>query len=142
MHSAIKGSTLTVTVLTTLEYCTHGRRTHTHCACSHKVWLCVAVAYLCHKLLTHDTQLVDPASVYMLVSKTKPCMPKYSSVGQLAERNRRRLIKSVVVYVGDSFPSWITVENPELIHAIDKSSVNAFGLLTGDAFIRPRRAHR
>jgi len=28
-----------------------------------------------------DTQLVDPASVYMLVSKTKPCMPKYSSVG-------------------------------------------------------------
>ena len=78
---------------------------------------CASLRRCCERL-TNDTQLVDPASVYMLVSKTKPCMPKYSSAGQLAGRNRRRLIKSVVVYVGDSFPSWITVENPELIHAI------------------------
>ena len=34
---------------------------------------------LCIVLVNH-TQLVDPASVYMLVSKTKPCMSKYSSV--------------------------------------------------------------
>ena len=31
-------------------------------------------------VLVNRTQLVDPASVYMLVSKTKPCMSKYSSV--------------------------------------------------------------
>ena len=43
------------------------------------------------------TQLVDPASVYMLVSKTKPCMSKYSIVEQSTLRNRGRLIKSVVV---------------------------------------------
>ena len=46
---------------------------------------------------TARTQLVDPASVYMLVSKTKPCMSKYSSVEQSTGRNRGRLIKSVVV---------------------------------------------
>ena len=47
--------------------------------------------------LVKRTQLVDPASVYMLVSKTKPCMSKYSSVEQSTGRNRGRLIKSVVV---------------------------------------------
>ena len=56
------------------------------------------VAAVCYSMFRMCvTQLVDPASVYMLVSKTKPCMPKYSSAGQLAGRNRRRLIKSVVV---------------------------------------------
>ena len=91
--------------------------------------------------LVKGIQLVDPASVYMLVSKTKPCMPKYSSVitpGETADGSLNQLLSKWATV----FPSWITVENPELIHAIDKSSVNAFGLLTGDAFIRPRRAHR
>ena len=47
--------------------------------------------------LVESTQLVDPASVYMLVSKTKPCMCQYSLVEQSTKRNRGRLIKSVVV---------------------------------------------
>ena len=37
---------------------------------------------------------------------------------------------------------WITVENPELIHAATSPQPNPLWELTGDAFIRPRRAHR
>ena len=43
-------------------------------------------------------QLVDPASVYMLVSKTKPCMSKNNLVIAISpEGIRKWLIKSVVV---------------------------------------------
>ena len=44
--------------------------------------------------LVKGIQLVDPASVYMLVSKTKPCMPKYSSVitpGETADGSLNQL---------------------------------------------------
>ena len=52
----------------------------------------------------------------MLVSKTKPCMPKYSSVttpGETADGSLNQLWSKWATV----FPSWITVENPELIHA-------------------------
>lgn len=42
--------------------------------------------------------LVDPASNHMLVSKTKPCMSKSELC--LTRRDRGRLIKSVVVQMG------------------------------------------
>ena len=85
-------------------------------------------------------QLVDPASVYMLVSKTKPCMPKYSSIlvsGETADGSLNQLWSKWAIV---SF--WITVENPELIHAATSPQPNPLWELTGDAFIRPRRAHR
>ena len=66
--------------------------------------------------LVKGIQLVDPASVYMLVSKTKPCMPKYSSIlvsGETADGSLNQLWSKWATV----FPSWITVENPELIHA-------------------------
>ena len=78
-------------------------------------------------------QLVDPASVYMLVSKTKPCMPKYSSIlvsGETADGSLNQLWSKWATV----FPSWITVENPELIHATQSPQetlalplVNSFG---------------
>ena len=56
--------------------------------------------------------LVDPASSHMLVSKTKPCMSKYSDI----QRNCEWLIKTVIVYMIIEF-TWITVVILELIHA-------------------------
>jgi hypothetical protein len=49
----------------------------------------------------------------MLVSRIKPCMSKYKHLyGETAHGS----LKSVIVYLMIYF-SWITVENPELIHA-------------------------
>jgi len=48
----------------------------------------------------------------MLVSKTKPCMSKYSDI----QRNCEWLIKTVIVYMIIEF-TWITVVILELIHA-------------------------
>ena len=45
----------------------------------------------------HGSNLVDPASSHMLVSKIKPCMCKYSYL----QRNCEWLIKSVIIYLMD-----------------------------------------
>ena len=65
------------------------------------------------KAVLEDSNLVDPASSHMLVSKTKPCMSKYKSY----TRNCEWLIKTVIVYLIIKF-TWITVVILELIHAI------------------------
>ena len=62
--------------------------------------------------LLEDSNLVDPASSHMLVSKTKPCMSKYSDI----QRNCEWHIKTVIVYMIIEF-TWITVVILELIHA-------------------------
>ena len=49
-------------------------------------------------VLYNNKSLVDPASNHMLVSKTKPCMSKSKLC--LTRRDRGRLIKSVVVQMG------------------------------------------
>ena len=43
------------------------------------------------------SNLVDPASSHMLVSKINPCMCKYSYI----QRNCEWLIKSVIIYLMD-----------------------------------------
>ena len=58
--------------------------------------------------------LVDPASSYMLVSKIKPCMSKYTRIkSETAKGSLYQLwfIRSLTV-------TWITVVILELIHAI------------------------
>ena len=47
------------------------------------------------KAVLEDSNLVDPASSHMLVSKTKPCMSKYK---QIILRDCGRLIKTVTIY--------------------------------------------
>ena len=37
--------------------------------------------------LPHDSYLVDPASSHMLVSKTKPCMSKYTALYRPTQAN-------------------------------------------------------
>ena len=49
----------------------------------------------CGKAALEDSNLVDPASSHMLVSKTKPCMSKYK---QIILRDCGRLIKTVTIY--------------------------------------------
>ena len=58
--------------------------------------------------------LVDPASSYMLVSKIKPCMSKYTRINsETAKGSLYQLwfLRSLTV-------TWITVVILELIHAI------------------------
>ena len=58
--------------------------------------------------------LVDPASSYMLVSKIKPCMSKYTRIkSETAKGSLYQLwfIRSLTV-------TWITVVILELIHAL------------------------
>jgi len=58
--------------------------------------------------------LVDPASSYMLVSKIKPCMSKYTRIkSETAKGSLYQLwfLRSLTV-------TWITVVILELIHAI------------------------
>ncbi len=49
--------------------------------------------------LGKGSNLVDPASSHMLVSKIKPCMCKYSII----QRNCEWLIKSVIIYLMDKY---------------------------------------
>ena len=62
--------------------------------------------------------LVDPASSYMLVSKTKPCKCKYGPV-TINGWHCERLITSVAfeAVLRPEVGKWITVEMLELIHA-------------------------
>ena len=64
--------------------------------------------------MLEDSNLVDPASSHMLVSKIKPCMSKYK---RIVRRNCEWLIKTVIVYLIIKF-TWITVVILELIHAV------------------------
>ena len=50
----------------------------------------------CGKAALEDSNLVDPASSHMLVSKTKPCMSKFK---RFKQRDCGRLIISVIVYL-------------------------------------------
>ena len=65
-----------------------------------------AVLFLC-------TNLVDPASSHMLVSKIKPCMSQYKLLhGETANGSLKQLS-----FIWWSFLTWITMEILELIHA-------------------------
>ncbi len=64
--------------------------------------------------LINNIILVDPASSYMLVSKIKPCMSKYTRIkSETAKGSLYQLwfLRSLTV-------TWITVVILELIHAI------------------------
>ena len=71
------------------------------------------------------SQLVDPASSHMLVSKIKPCTCKFMSSER---RNCEWLIKTVIFHLAFIL-IWITVVILELIHALMSDSRRA-------AFIR------
>ena len=59
------------------------------------------------------TNLVDPASSHMLVSKIKPCMSQYKLLhGETANGSLKQLS-----FIWWSFITWITMEILELIHA-------------------------
>ena len=63
--------------------------------------------------------LVDPASSYMLVSKIKPCMSKYTRIkSETAKGSLYQLwfLRSLTV-------TWITVVILELIHALKTRTV-------------------
>lgn len=66
------------------------------------------------KYIKNNIILVDPASSYMLVSKIKPCMSKYTRINsETAKGSLYQLwfLRSLTV-------TWITVVILELIHAI------------------------
>ena len=59
------------------------------------------------------TNLVDPASSHMLVSKIKPCMSQYKLLhGETANGSLKQLS-----FIWWSFITWITMVILELIHA-------------------------
>ena len=61
----------------------------------------------------HVTNLVDPASSHMLVSKIKPCMSQYKLLhGETANGSLKQLS-----FIWWSFITWITMVILELIHA-------------------------
>ena len=65
------------------------------------------------QLTRNNSYLVDPASSHMLVSKTKPCMSKYTpSHGETANGSLNQLW-----FLRSYNPTWITVAILELIHA-------------------------
>ena len=60
-----------------------------------------------------STNLVDPASSHMLVSKIKPCMSQYKLLhGETANGSLKQLS-----FIWWSFITWITMVILELIHA-------------------------
>ena len=59
------------------------------------------------------TNLVDPASSHMLVSKIKPCMSKYT----LWHSETANGSLNQLWFIGLCLPMWITVVILELIHA-------------------------
>ena len=60
-----------------------------------------------------STNLVDPASSHMLVSKIKPCMSQYKLLhGDTANGSLKQLS-----FIWWSFITWITMVILELIHA-------------------------
>jgi hypothetical protein len=68
--------------------------------------VCEAGFFLC-------SNLVDPASSHMLVSKIKPCMSQYKLLhGETANGSLKQLS-----FIWWSFITWITVVILELIHA-------------------------
>ena len=70
---------------------------------------CVALAMQ----LVWSTNLVDPASSHMLVSKIKPCMSQYKLLhGDTANGSLKQLS-----FIWWSFITWITMVILELIHA-------------------------
>ena len=70
---------------------------------------CVALAMQ----LVWSTNLVDPASSHMLVSKIKPCMSQYKLLyGETANGSLKQLS-----FIWWSFVTWITMVILELIHA-------------------------
>ena len=72
--------------------------------------------------------LVDPASNYMLVSKIKPCMYKYTPLhGETANGSLNQLL-----FLRSYTITWITVVILELIHETVPQS------LTGCGFIRTK----
>ena len=73
----------------------------------------------------HDTNLVDPASSHMLVSKIKPCMSQYKLLhGETANGSLKQLS-----FIWWSFITWITMVILELIHAPRPDFVEGLCLL-------------
>ena len=71
------------------------------------------------------TNLVDPASSHMLVSKIKPCMSQYKLLhGETANGSLKQLS-----FIWWSFITWITMVILELIHAPRPDSVEGLYLL-------------
>ena len=72
-----------------------------------------------------STNLVDPASSHMLVSKIKPCMSQYKLLhGDTANGSLKQLS-----FIWWSFITWITMVILELIHAPRPDSVEGLYLL-------------
>ena len=67
-----------------------------------------------------DRYLVDPASSHMLVSKIKPCMSKHNPLNGKAAHGSLQQLKFIRYY----YPTWITAEKLELIHAIKLKLTN------------------
>ena len=71
------------------------------------------------------TNLVDPASSHMLVSKIKPCMSQYKLLhGETANGSLKQLS-----FIWWSFITWITMVILELIHAPRPDYVEGLCLL-------------
>ena len=73
----------------------------------------------------HCSNLVDPASSHMLVSKIKPCMSQYKLLyGETANGSLKQLS-----FIWWSFITWITMVILELIHAPRPDFVEGLCLL-------------
>ena len=89
--------------------------------------------------------LILPVSICLYQRLSHACVSTVWWSNLLSETADGSLNQSWSKWAKVSF--WITVENPELIHAFYESWAKALfpfavtGLLTRDAFIRPRRAH-
>ena len=76
-------------------------------------------------VVRHDTNLVDPASSHMLVSKIKPCMSQYKLLyGETANGSLKQLS-----FIWWSIITWITMVILELIHAPRPDYVEGLCLL-------------
>ena len=80
------------------------------CLCTTHVGV-MRTALFCFLFLCSN--LVDPASSHMLVSKIKPCMSQYKLLhGETANGSLKQLS-----FIWWSFITWITMVILELIHA-------------------------
>ena len=74
----------------------------------------ISATWVCYRgFKSLSTNLVDPASSHMLVSKIKPCMSQYKLLhGETANGSLKQLS-----FIWWSFITWITMVILELIHA-------------------------
>ena len=83
------------------------------------------VSPLCAPVRWLHTNLVDPASSHMLVSKIKPCMSQYKLLhGETANGSLKQLS-----FIWWSIITWITMVILELIHAPRPNFVDGLCLL-------------